>query len=108
MDAGIDLRLFSSPGRRAKKGLDGIIGNSDKPKPLILNNTYGRTPGTEVFVGHFAVRFEPKVQRFYERKRQQKKGNDILAIRAVAHKLARAVFHMLKKHEPFDVDRAFG
>ncbi len=57
---------------------------------------------------HFAVRYEPKVQRFYERKRQQKKGNDILAIRAVAHKLARAVFHMLKKQEPFDVDRAFG
>ncbi len=56
---------------------------------------------------HFAVRFEPKVQRFYESKRQ-KKGNNIVAIRAVAHKLARAVFHMLKKHEPFDVDRAFG
>jgi len=57
---------------------------------------------------HFAVRYDPKVQRFYERKRQQKKGKDIVAIRAVAHKLARAVFHMLKKNEPFDVDRAFG
>ena len=56
---------------------------------------------------HFARRYEPKVQRFYERKRQ-KKGKDIVAIRAVAHKLARAVFHMLKKNEPFDVDRAFG
>jgi transposase len=55
---------------------------------------------------HFAVRFEPKVQRFYERKRQ--KCNGIVAIRAVAHKLSRAVFHMLKHHEPFDVDRAFG
>ncbi len=57
---------------------------------------------------HFAVRYEPKVQRFYERKRQQNKDKDIVAIRAVAHKLARAVFHMLKKNEPFDVDRAFG
>jgi transposase len=55
---------------------------------------------------HFAVRFEPKVQRFYERKRQKRNG--IVAIRAVAHKLSRAVFHMLKHHEPFDVDRAFG
>ena len=54
---------------------------------------------------HFAVRFEPKVQRFYERKRQ--KCNGILAIRAVAHKISRAVFHMLKHHEPFDVNRAF-
>ena len=51
MDAGIDLRLFSSPGRRANLGLDGLIGNSDDPKPLILNKAYGRTPGTEVFVG---------------------------------------------------------
>ncbi len=58
---------------------------------------------------HFAVRWEPKIQRFYERKRQkQKKDKNIVAIRAVAHKLARAVFHMLKKNEPFDVDRAFG
>lgn len=55
---------------------------------------------------HFAVRYEPKVQRFYERKRQ--KCNGIVAIRAVAHKLSRAVFHMLKHQEPFDVDRAFG
>jgi len=55
---------------------------------------------------HFAVRFEPKVQQFYERKRQ--KRNRIVAIRAVAHKLSRAVFHMLKHHEPFDVNRAFG
>ena len=55
---------------------------------------------------HFALRFEPKVQRFYERKRQ--KRNRIVAIRAVAHKLARAVFHMLKHHQRFNVDRAFG
>ena len=55
---------------------------------------------------HFAVRYEPKVQRFYERKRQKRNG--IVAIRAVAHKISRAVFHMLKHHEPFDVDRAFG
>jgi len=55
---------------------------------------------------HFAVRYEPKVQRFYERKRQ--KCNGIVAIRAVAHKLSRAVLHMLKYHEPFDVNRAFG
>jgi transposase len=55
---------------------------------------------------HFAVRYEPKVQRFYERKRQ--KCNGILAIRAVAHKISRAVFHMLKHQVPFDVDRAFG
>ena len=55
---------------------------------------------------HFSVRFEPKIQRFYERKRQKRNG--IVAIRAVAHKLSRAVFHMMKHHEPFDVNRAFG
>lgn len=54
---------------------------------------------------HFAVRFNPEVQRFYQRK--QAKTNRIIAIRAVAHKLARAVWHMLMRQQPFNVQRAF-
>ena len=37
---------------------------------------------------HFVVRFEPLAQRFYERKKA--KTNGMIAIRAVARKLARA------------------
>ncbi|HNP25681.1 MAG TPA: hypothetical protein PKM20_02980 [Nitrosomonas sp.] len=39
---------------------------------------------------HFSVRFEPLAQRFYERKKA--KTNGIIAIRAVARKLARITF----------------
>ena len=54
---------------------------------------------------HFAVRFDPKAKRFYERKRR--KTNGIVAIRAVAHKLARAVFYMLRDQVSFDADKLF-
>jgi len=54
---------------------------------------------------HFLVRFDKRAQRFYERKKQKKNG--IVAIRAIAHKLARAVFHMLKNNEDFAIDRVF-
>lgn len=55
---------------------------------------------------HFCVRFEPAAKRFYERKRQ--KTNGIVAIRATAHKLARASYYMLKDQAPFDAQRLFG
>ncbi len=54
---------------------------------------------------HFIVRFSPEAKRFYQRKYRRKNG--IVAIRAVAHKLARAVYYMLKRQEPFDIDRLF-
>ncbi len=41
---------------------------------------------------HFAVRYEPLAKRFFERK--QRKTNGIIAIRAVAHKLARAAYYI--------------
>lgn len=54
---------------------------------------------------HFATRFEPKAKRFYERKRG--KTNAMVAIRAVAHKLARATFYMLRDQVPFDANKLF-
>lgn len=54
---------------------------------------------------HFAVRYEPLAKRFYERKRR--KTNGIIAIRAVAHKLARAAYYMLRDGVPFDAERLF-
>ena len=49
---------------------------------------------------HFAVRFEPLAQRFYERKKARTNG--IIAIRAVARKLARASWMMLKHQTPYE------
>jgi transposase len=54
---------------------------------------------------HYLVRFDAKAKRFYERKKQKRNG--IVAIRAVAHKIARAVFHMLKNKQAFDIERMF-
>lgn len=54
---------------------------------------------------HFAVRFEPRAKRFYDRKRARRNG--MVAIRAVAHKYARAAYVMLKQQQPFDAQRLF-
>lgn len=58
-----------------------------------------------VEAAHFAIRYNAIVKRFYERKKA--KTNGIVAIKAVAHKLARASYHVLKDGVPFDVQRAF-
>lgn len=55
---------------------------------------------------HFAVRWEPQARRYLERK--QAKTNRIVAIRALAHKLARASYYMLKEQKPFEAQRLFG
>lgn len=54
---------------------------------------------------HFCVRYEPLAKRFYERKRA--KTNNLIAIRACAHKLARAAYYMLRDQTPFDAARLF-
>ena len=54
---------------------------------------------------NFAVRYNPKIKRYYQRKRAKTKG--VVAIKAVAHKLARACYHILRDGSAFDVDRAF-
>ena len=58
-----------------------------------------------VEAANFAVRYHPKIQRFYQRKKA--KTNGVVAIKAVAHKLARACYYILRDQVPFDVDRAF-
>jgi transposase len=54
---------------------------------------------------NLARRYCPQAQRFYERKKAATNG--ILATKALAHKLARACYHMLKEGQPFDVTRCF-
>lgn len=55
---------------------------------------------------HFAVRHDDRVKRFYQRKKA--KTNGIIAIRAVAHKLARATYCMLANQTHYDAKLAFG
>jgi transposase len=55
---------------------------------------------------NFARRYCPEAKRFYERKKA--KTNNIVATKALAHKLARACYHMLREQKPFEVERCFG
>ncbi len=54
---------------------------------------------------NFAVRYNAQIKRYYQRKRA--KTNGVLATKAVAHKLARACYHILREGTEFDVNRAF-
>jgi hypothetical protein len=47
----------------------------------------------------------PEAKRFHERKKAR--TNNIVATKALAHKLARASYHILKEGKPFDVTRCF-
>src|SRR5437667_462856 len=55
---------------------------------------------------NMARRWCPEARRFHDRKRA--KTNAIVATKALAHKLARACYHMLRTGEPFDMKRCFG
>jgi transposase len=54
---------------------------------------------------NFAIRFCPEAKRFYDRKKARTNG--IVALKAIAHKLARACYHMLKEQQPFELKRCF-
>jgi transposase len=55
---------------------------------------------------HFAIRYETVIRTYYQRK--QARTHPLVALKAVAHKLARACYHMLREQVPFDLHRAFG
>jgi len=53
-----------------------------------------------------AVHWNERVKRFYQRKKE--KTNGMIAIKAVAHKLARACYYILRDRVEFDTHKAFG
>jgi len=55
---------------------------------------------------HFAVRYDATVKHWYQKKCAS--SLQVVAIKAVAHKLARACYHVMKSGVAFDVARAFG
>ena len=59
-----------------------------------------------VEAAHHASCHYPAIQRFYQRKQARK--NTILATKATAAKLSKAIYFMLKNQTEFEVKRAFG
>lgn len=58
-----------------------------------------------VEAARFAVRAYPEAKRYYDRKAA--KTNTIVATKAIAHKLARATFYVLRDGCPFDPGKVF-
>jgi transposase len=58
-----------------------------------------------VEAANFAVRYNAQIKRYYQRK--SARTNGIVAIKTVAHKLARACYYILRDQVPFDVNKAF-
>src|SRR5919197_4762407 len=56
----------------------------------------------------FALRFQPAAQRLYQRKLAKSRNNTVLARKALAHKLARACYDMMRDLVPFEATKAFG
>jgi transposase len=55
---------------------------------------------------HFAIRFQPEARSYYQRKKRKTNGR--IAASTVAHKLARAVFFMLRDNVTYDPKLLFG
>ncbi len=58
-----------------------------------------------VEAANFAIRYSKKAQAFYQRKANQTKP--IIARKALAHKISRACYYVLKNNEEFDEDKLF-
>lgn len=54
---------------------------------------------------HYSAIWNPRIKRYYQRKKAR--VHILVAKKAVANKLARACYHMLRRGEKFDVTRAF-
>ena len=59
-----------------------------------------------VEAANFAIRFSSKIKSFYQRKKAKSKG--VVAIKAVAHKLCRACYYIMRDQVPFNITKAFG
>jgi len=55
---------------------------------------------------NFAIRYNSKIKSFYQRKKAKTKG--VVAIKAVAHKLCRACYYIMRDRVAFDITKAFG
>jgi len=58
-----------------------------------------------VEAAHFSIRYSDTIKSFYQRK--SAKTKQVVAIKAVAHKLARACYYVMRDQVDFDVKRAF-
>lgn len=104
-----DIRRFAGPGNFASycRCVDSKrISNGKKKGENNTKNGNRYLAWAFVEAANFAIRHYPPIKRFYERKKAKRNG--VVAIKAVAHKLARAAYYVMRDRVPFDMERAFG
>ena len=79
--------------------------NSRKKGEVNVQNGKKYLAWAFVEAANFARRSCPEATRFHERKKTR--TSNVVATKALAHKLARASYHILKEGKPFDVTRCF-
>ena len=103
-----DIRRFASVGNFASYcrcvGSQKISNGKTKGKGNTKNgNKYLAWAFVEA--AHFAIRFNSKIKSFDQRKKAKTKG--VVAIKAVAHKLCRACYYIMRDRVPFNIAKAF-
>jgi transposase len=104
-----DIKRFDAAGHYASYArMVGSRHESNGKKKGTGNTKCGNKYLAWAFIeaAHFAVRYDEVIKRFYQKKCA--KSLSVVAIKAVAHKLARACYHIMRDNEAFDVHRAFG
>jgi transposase len=81
------------------------LSNGKKKGENNRKNGNGYLSWAYVEAAHHAIRYYDPIRRYYDRKKS--KANTVLAIKAVAHKLARSSYFILKNKEVFDMKKAF-
>ena len=75
------------------------------PHQIRLSRKHSIYGGTMPLILRVAAPSNRQIKRYYQRK--SARTNGIVAIKTVAHKLARACYYILRDHVPFDVNKAF-
>jgi hypothetical protein len=73
-----------------------------------VKNSHAYLAWASMEAAQFARRFQPAAQRFYQRKLAKSRNNTVLARKAVAQKLSRACYDMMRDLVPFEATKAFG
>tara|TARA_R110001592_G_scaffold318417_2_gene595530 strand:- start:1433 stop:2260 length:828 start_codon:yes stop_codon:yes gene_type:complete len=103
-----DIKRFNKVGNYASycRCVSGARYSNGKKKGK-TNSKNGNKYLSWAFVeaANFAIRYNKTVKSYYQRKLA--KTNQTVAIKTVAHKLARACFYVLRDKVPFDAEKAF-
>ncbi len=103
------VQRFAAVGHYASyaRAVDSVrISNNKKKGEGNVRNGNKYLAWAFIEAANMARRWCPEARRFHDRKKAR--TNSIVATKALAHKLARACYHMLKTGEPFDMKRCFG